>query len=128
MGRRRYELTEAEWALVSPLLPKGKSGSGKRGRPRADDQKLLNGMIWILRSGAPWRDLPERYGPYTTVYTRFREWIEDGTFGRIIEQLQIECDLLELLDDEEWEIDTTIVRAHISAAGAPGKKSKPSQG
>lgn len=123
MGRRRYELTDEEWDLVSKVLPKGKSGEGKRGRPREDERKLLNGLFWILRSGAPWRDLPDRYGPYSTVYTRFRQWLKDGTFTRIIEQLQVDFELEDLLEDSEWELDSSIARAHKCAAGAPGKKS-----
>ena len=62
-------MTDAEWAIITPLLPG--AGGKKNGRPRPDDRKVLNGIFFILRSGAPWRDLPERYGPYTTVYNRF---------------------------------------------------------
>ncbi|RMG69702.1 MAG: transposase [Bacteroidetes bacterium] len=90
MSRRRYELTDDEWSLIEPHLPTGKSGDGKRGRPRADNRQVLNGIIWILRSGAPWRDLPDRYGPFTTVYTRFRELLEAGVFGELIHKLQLE--------------------------------------
>jgi transposase len=122
MSRRRYELTEEEWELLCPLIPPGKSGPGKRGRPRADDRQMLNGMIWILRSGAPWRDLPERYGSYGTVYTRFREWLELGVFEKMVKQLHLDLELAELLEDEEWNQDSTIVRAQWSASGAPQKK------
>ena len=122
MSRRRYELTDEEWALLQPHLPVGKSGAGKRGRPRTDPRTIVNGIIWILRSGAPWRDLPERYGPFTTVYTRFRELLDHGSFGAVVRALQLEEQMEELLDDEEWELDSTIIRAQISASGAPKKK------
>ena len=61
----RYDLTDFEWSVIEPLLP-----NKPRGVPRVDDRRVLNGIMWVLRSGAPWRDLPERYGPYTTCYNR----------------------------------------------------------
>ena len=73
---RRYELNDDEWNRIVNLLPP--ENTGKRGRPRKCNRTILNGMVWIARSGAPWRDLPERYGPWETVYSRFRKWIEDG--------------------------------------------------
>lgn len=73
---RRYELTDDEWNRIVDLLPP--ENTGKQGRPRKDNRTIVNGMVWIARSGAPWRDLPERYGPWETVYSRFRKWIEDG--------------------------------------------------
>jgi transposase len=128
MTRRRYELSEEEWDKISPFLPKGKSGPGLRGRPRTENRKVLNGLIWLLRSGAPWRDIPERYGPYTTIYTRFRELMACGSLLEIVSSLQLDFELAELLEDEEWEIDSTIIRAQVSAAGAPEKKRKPASG
>ena len=68
---RRYELTDQEWNRIKDLLPPEKSG--KRGRPSKDNRMILNAMVWIARSGAPWRDLPKRYGPWETVYSRFRK-------------------------------------------------------
>ena len=68
----RFDLTDAEWSIIAPLLP-GAEGR-KNGRPRPDDRKVLNGIFFVLRTGTPWRDLPERYGPYTTVYNRFNRW------------------------------------------------------
>ena len=75
----RFDLSDAEWAIIAPLLP-GADGK-KNGRPRDDDRKVLNGIFFVLRTGTPWRDLPERYGPYTTVYNRFNRWAkkEDGS-------------------------------------------------
>lgn len=74
---RRYELTDEEWNRIVNLLPP--ENTGKQGRPRKSNRTILNGIIWIARSGAPWRDLPERYGAWETVYSRFRKWIE-GAF------------------------------------------------
>lgn len=68
---RRYELTDAEWERVRPYFPERQLGD--KGRPRREPRQILNGIFWIVRSGAAWRDLPERYGPYSTVYKRFRE-------------------------------------------------------
>ena len=70
---RRYELTDDEWNRIVDLLPP--ENTGKQGRPRKDNRTIVNGMVWIARSGAPWRDLPERYGPWETVYSRFRKWM-----------------------------------------------------
>ena len=78
---RRYELTDDEWNRVAPLLPP--ENSGKQGRPSKCNRTILNGIVWIARSGAPWRDLPERYGAWQTVYSRFRKWIEDGILDNI---------------------------------------------
>lgn len=65
----RFDLTDEEWAIIEPLLP-----AQSRGPERKDDRKVLNGIFFILRTGAPWRDLPERYGPRTTVYNRYNRW------------------------------------------------------
>ena len=72
----RFDLSDAEWAIIAPLLP-GADGK-KNGRPRDDDREVLNGIFYVLRTGTPWRDLPERYGPYTTVYNRFNRWAKKG--------------------------------------------------
>ena len=109
-GMRRYELTKEQWERVKAVLPPEKTG--KRGRPGKDDQKMLNGMLWIARSGAPWRDLPERYGPWKSVYSRFRKWIEDGILDNIFRVLSLEAELDELF------LDATIVKAHQHSAGA----------
>ena len=71
---RRYEVTDAEWEKLSPYLGNNQK---KMGRPQTDNRKLLNGVLWILRTGAPWRDLPECYGPWQTVYKRFAQWEKD---------------------------------------------------
>jgi transposase len=76
----RYELTDFEWAAIKPMLP-----NKPRGVPRIDDRRVLNGIFWVLRSGAPWRDLPQGFGPYTTCYNRFARWRRAGVWNRIME-------------------------------------------
>ena len=71
---RRYELTDIEWDRIKDFFPEKQAGTP--GRPQKDTRPILNGVIWLARSGAPWRDLPERYGPWQTVYTRFQEWLK----------------------------------------------------
>ena len=91
---RRYELTDDEWNRIVDLLPP--ENTGKQGRPRKDNRTIVNGMVWIARSGAPWRDLPERYGPWETVYSRFRKWIEDGILDNIFCVLSLDAELVDV--------------------------------
>ena len=114
---RRHELSERQWELIKDLLPAPK----ERGRPPADARRMLNGMLWILRTGAPWRDLPERYGPWRTVYDRFSLWSRDGTLDRIIERLQARLDEQGQIDWELFCVDGSVVRASRAAAGARKK-------
>lgn len=107
---KRYELTDQEWEQIASLLPQEKTG--KPGRPPKDNRTMLNGMVWIAKSGAPWRDLPERYGPWNSVYSRFRKWIDDGILDNIFRVLSLEAELHEL------SLDATIVQAHQHSAGA----------
>jgi transposase len=72
----RFDLSDAEWSLIKPLLP-----NKPRGVARVNDRRVLNGIFYVLRTGSPWRDLPERYGPYTTVYNRFNRWARAGVLG-----------------------------------------------
>ena len=105
----RFDLTDQEWAVIEPLLP-----NKPRGVARVDDRRVLNGIFFILRTGCPWRDLPERYGPYTTVYNRFNRWAKAGVWLRVFAALAARSpQSLQL-------IDSSIVRAHQHAAG--GKK------
>ena len=117
--KRRYELSDEQWDLVAGLLPNEVKGFG---RPRRDDRTLMNGMFWMLNSGASWRDLPERYGPWQTVYDRFRHWQKQGVLERIFEQLRLKLDKKGLIAPQTWMIDATIVKAHKAAAGAGKKK------
>lgn len=107
---RRYELTDAEWEQVKELIPPERTG--KKGKPSKDNRVMLNAMIWLARSGAPWRDLPERFGPWKSVYSRFRKWIDDGVLDNIFRVLALDAEL------DEISIDGTIVRAHQHSAGA----------
>lgn len=107
---RRYELTDEEWLRIEPLLPP--ENTGKQGRPRKDNRTIMNGIVWLARSGAPWRDLPERYGSWKTVYSRFCKWIEDGILDNIFRILSLEAEL------EESSIDASIIQAHQHSAGA----------
>lgn len=113
---KRYELTDQEWNRIAPLLPPEKPN--RPGRPSKDNRTMLNAMVWIARSGAPWRDLPERYGPWETVYSRFRKWIEDGYLDNIFRVLSLEAELQEL------SLDASIVKAHQHSAGAQKGASK----
>ena len=101
----RYELTDFEWQIIQPLLP-----NKPRGVPRVDDRRVLNGIFWIVRSGAPWRDLPERYGPYTTVYNRFNRWRKAGVWDRLMDAVTAAH------DGRIQMIDSSSVRAHQQAA------------
>lgn len=107
---RRYELTDEEWLRIEPLLPP--ENTGKQGHPRKDNRIIMNGIVWLARSGAPWRDLPERYGSWKTVYSRFRKWIDDGILDNIFRILSLEAEL------EELSIDASIIQAHQHSAGA----------
>ena len=80
----RYELSDCEWSVIMPMLP-----NEPRGVPRVNDRRVLNGTFWVLRSGAPWRDLPETYGPCTTCYNRFVRWRLAGGWDRIMEALTV---------------------------------------
>lgn len=105
----RYDLTDFEWRVIEPLLP-----NKPRGVPRVDDRRVLNGIFWVLRSGAPWRDLPERYGPRTTCYNRFVRWRKAGVWGRLIDAITA------ARKGDVQMIDSTSVRAHQQAVRQKG--------
>lgn len=110
----RGDLTDAQWAVLEPLLPKGK----KPGRPPTwPRRQLIDGIRWRTRTGTPWRDVPERYGPWGRVYDLFRRWQRDGTWQWIFTALQTRADAEGLIT---WDInvDSTVCRAHQHAAGA----------
>ena len=120
---RRYELTDAGWDLIKPLLPRQ-----RRGGRWADHRTVLNGMFWVLNSGAQWRDLPERYGHWETVYGRYRRWTREGLFGKILNALHVSLDEHGRIDWSVFDVDGSNIRAHRSAAGASraSKKTTPS--
>jgi transposase len=113
---RRHELTDAQWELIRPHLP-----PPSRGRRWADHRAVVNGVLYWAATGVPWRDLPDRYGPWQTVYERFRRWRDDGTWLKVLRALQGAADRLGLIDWSLFCIDTTVARAGRSAAGAAEK-------
>ncbi|WP_236648407.1 MULTISPECIES: IS5 family transposase [Micromonospora] len=110
----RFELTDVEYARIAPLLPAMTPQRGGRWR---DHRQVINGIVFRVRTGVPWRDVPARYGPWKTLYKRFARWQEDGTWARIEAMLQADADAA---GDLDWHgnADSTIVRAHQHAAGA----------
>jgi len=112
---RRYELSDAQWARLEPLLPPEKPWTG---RPNDDHRRILNGILWILNSGAPWRDLPRHYGRVGTVSSRFYRWRRSGVWQHVLEALQALADAQGRVGWELHFLDSTVVRAHQHAAGA----------
>ncbi|CAA9356045.1 MAG: Mobile element protein [uncultured Gemmatimonadaceae bacterium] len=110
-------MTDAQWERLSPLLPPQKPGVG---RPARDHRTILSAILWVLRTGAPWRDLPERFGPWATAWRRFRRWTAAGIWARALEVLQRNTDLAGQLDWDTHYVDGTVIRAHQHAAGAVG--------
>jgi transposase len=114
---RRDALTEEQWCVVKPLLPRPCT----TGRPRRDTRQVVNGILWIIRTGAPWRDSPERFGPWQSVYHWFNHWSRDGTWDRVLETLQTRLDAEGRIEWDLWCVDGSNIRASRAAAGA-GKK------
>ncbi len=114
---KRHELTNGQWAVLRPLIPEPAT---RRGRPR-DSRQVLNGMLWILRTGAPWRDLPERYGPWRTVWHRFNKWRREGQLELIREHLLEALNDAGQLDWELWCVDGSSTSASRAAVGARKK-------
>ena len=116
---KRGELTEKAWTQIAQLLPE----NGRPGGRWRDHRTVVNGILWKLRTGAPWRDLPERYGPWQTCYDRFSRWLRDGTWDRLLADAQTKSDAV---GEVEWlvSVDSTVARAHQHAAGARRKLSK----
>ena len=108
-----YELTDEQWERIQPLLPP--ENRGKKGRPRKDDRMMLNGMLWMNHSGAQWRQLPVRYGPWQSVYARFAKWRDEGIWENIFSELSQDA------DRENLSIDSTCVKVHESPNGGENK-------
>jgi transposase len=115
---KRHEVTDEQWEVIQRILPKR---TAKTGRPPSDPRLMLNGILWILRTGSPWRDLPERFGPWQTVYDHFAKWRSLGAYDRILEALHIRLDADGTIDWDLWCIDGSSVRASRAAAGASKK-------
>jgi transposase len=118
------ELSDEQWERLCPLLPPQKP---RTGRPGKDHRIIINGILWLLRTGCPWRTLPERYGSWKTVSSRFYRWQQAGVWERVLAQLQRKADAESRLDWSLHLIDSTVVRAHQHAAGAKGgiRKTRP---
>jgi transposase len=110
---KRHELTDEQWRIIEPLLPP----SGANGRPRVDDRRVINGMLFKAKTGVAWRDLPERHGPWKTVYNRFWRWSRNGTLTMLVSRVRVIAEAIDELD-REVSVDSSIVRAHQHAAGA----------
>ena len=115
MSRKRDELTDEQWQQLEPLLPAQKPN---RGRPNLEHRTVIHGILWILKTGAPWRHLPERYGKWQTVASRFYRWQQSGVWERIFAQLQQTKDRDGQINWEVHYVDGSIIRAHQHAAGA----------
>ena len=105
-------MPEQQWARLRPLLPPQRP---RTGRPARDHRTILSAILWVLRTGAPWRDLPERLGPWSTAWSRFRRWTVAGVWQRILEALQRAADREGRLDWRTPYVDGTVVRAHGGA-------------
>ena len=107
------ELTNEQWIRIEPIILSSMLPKDPRGRPARDPRKVMNGILWILRTGAPWKDMPARYPPYQTCHRRFQQWVEQGVFRRIVQELVEEL-------NERGDIDTREV--FIDGSFAPTKK------
>ena len=110
----RFDLTDFEWNVIQPLLP-----TKVRGVARVDDRRVLNGIFWRLRTGAPWADIPERYGPYTTCVNRFNRWRKAGVWDRILQAGS------KAYDGDIQMIDSSSIRVHQHAANGQKKRRDP---
>jgi len=115
----RHEISEFDWERIKDMLPPENSGEG---RPSKPNRVMLNGMLWIAKTGSPWRDLPEeRFGPWETVYSRFSKWSKDGEFQKLFSSLAQDADM------QDVSIDSTSCKAHQHAAGAKKGRKVPRQ-
>jgi transposase len=115
---RRHEINDPDWARIADKLPPENTG---KGRPSKSNRMMLNGMLFKAKTGIPWRDLPERYGPWKTIYTRFRLWNNDNVFQKLFESLSSDADM------QDVSIDSTSCKAHQHSAGAKKGLKNPRQ-
>ena len=111
------DLKDEQWAIVAPLLPKAVRRADGKGRPRVDDRAILNGILWVLRTGAAWHDMPNRYPAYQTCHHRFQEWVEKGIFEEVLRMLVKDVKERGGLDLTECFIDGSFVIAKKGATG-----------
>lgn len=113
----REMLSDCQWERISTLLP---SESGHNGRPYSQDHRTtIEGILWIARTGAPWRDLPSQFGKWITVYQRFNRWVKSGVFDAVFASLEGELDLGVVM------VDGTFVKVHQHGTGAPKEDARP---
>ena len=105
----KYDLSDNQWNAVKDEIP---AKTSKSGQPRRDPRELINAIVWVARTGSPWRELPEEYGPHTTAYNNFRKWTDDGTIGRIFAKVSPKSE-----ETTEIQLDGTYVKAHQHSAG-----------
>lgn len=117
MSMARLLLTDDEWDLIADVFP----APAPTGRPRRDARTVLDGILWILRTGSPWRDVPEEFGAWKTCWRMFDQWNANGTLADILHRLQAAFVAAGAIDNQLWCIDGTTVRAARCAAGG-GKK------
>ncbi len=110
------DLTDAQWRILAELIPVPEQRADGRGRPWKDRRAVLNGILWVLRTGAPWADVPDRYASYQTCHRRFQEWIRSGVMRGLLEALAVDLKVRGLLD---------VVEAFIDGSFAPAKKGAP---
>ena len=111
----RHDLTDVEWNAIRHFLPA--QFSKRRGRPWSDHRQVINGILWILKTGSPWRDLPPEFGKWQTVYNRFRRWIYEGVWERVYRRLLKRAKANRKIDHTMWCVDGSVVRAHRCASG-----------
>ena len=109
--RRRHELSDDQWQQIAPLLPGKKGDPGRTGE---NNRRFVNAVLWLAKTGAPWRDLPPRFGKWNSVYQRYNRWCKRNVWQEVFETLNVDPDLENLL------LDSTIVRAHQHAAACKG--------
>lgn len=122
MGRERAILTDAQWSRLEPLLPPAKPATGRPARPH---REVLEAILWVLRTGSPWRDLPQEHGSWGTAASRFYRWRIAGVWDRLLAALQADADARGDLDWLLHHLDGSVVRAHQHAAGAKGGTPRP---
>lgn len=111
----RHRLSDPQWGRVAPFLPPGR---GRRGRPSRDNRPMLDAMLWMLAASTPWRDLPGEFGPWQSVYTSFSRWRDAGVLEDVLRELQSQAHAAGELDWDLHHVDSSVVRAQRSAAGA----------